>query len=212
MRTEPSFSAKSEELASEDSFDNQEELNLPDEPNFASEAVDEPQHLVDYRRRYGLSMDPFADDQHFPLYTGGQRRQILDQLLHVCQFSNNLLVVLGGYSVGKTRMAQALIDSLDDADDICFLEGQVTSSFDSLMEGVLAQFELPDAETFHEFVKKQSESDGLAVLIVDKNSPYQKPQDLKGKQVALPDQHTLGAMLGNEFFRPPATSASGPRS
>lgn len=45
-----------------------------------------------------------------------------------------------------------------------------------------------------------------AVLIVDKNSPFQKPQDLKGKMVALPDVHTLGAMLGTEMFRPPQVS------
>lgn len=45
-----------------------------------------------------------------------------------------------------------------------------------------------------------------AVLIVDRNSPFKKPQDLKGKMVALPDVHTLGAMLGSEFFRPPLTS------
>lgn len=176
MRTEPSFSAKSEGLEPDDLSASQEELNLPDEQQSAADAGDEPQHLADYRRRYGLSMDPFADDQHFPLYTGGQRRQILDQLLHVCQFSNNLLVVLGGYSVGKTRMAQALIDSLDDADDICFLEGQITSSFDSLMESVLAQFELPDIDTFTEFVRRQSESDGLAVLIVD--NAHHLPDDV----------------------------------
>lgn len=44
-----------------------------------------------------------------------------------------------------------------------------------------------------------------AVLIVDKNSPYHKAQDLKGMTVALPDHLTLGAMLGTEFFRPPFT-------
>lgn len=47
-----------------------------------------------------------------------------------------------------------------------------------------------------------------AVLIVDKNSPFQKPQDLKGKMVALPDAHTLGAMLGAEMFRPPQVSSA----
>ncbi len=41
-----------------------------------------------------------------------------------------------------------------------------------------------------------------AVLIVEKASPYQKPADLRGKTVALPDHLTLGAMLGAEFFRP----------
>jgi phosphonate transport system substrate-binding protein len=42
-----------------------------------------------------------------------------------------------------------------------------------------------------------------AVLIVNKASPYQKTQDLRQKMVALPDPHTLGAMLGAELFRPP---------
>jgi len=46
-----------------------------------------------------------------------------------------------------------------------------------------------------------------AVLIVDRNSAYQKPQDLKGQIVALPDHLTLGAMLGTEFFRPPQLPA-----
>ncbi|HWV15904.1 MAG TPA: AAA family ATPase [Cellvibrio sp.] len=164
MRTEPSFSAKPEEPLASDTAEHQEELDLSPEPD---ETSDVAQQLANYRQRYGLSVDPFADDQHFAFYTGGQRRQILDQLLHLCQFSNNVLVVQGGYSIGKTRMAQALIDSLDDADDICFLEGQVTSSFDSLMANVLAQFELPDIETLKEFFKRQSESDGLAVLLVD---------------------------------------------
>ena len=47
-----------------------------------------------------------------------------------------------------------------------------------------------------------------AVLIVDRNGPYQKAQDLRGKQVALPDPHTLGAMLGAEMFRPPQVAAA----
>lgn len=47
-----------------------------------------------------------------------------------------------------------------------------------------------------------------AVLIVDRNGPYQKTQDLKGKLVALPDPHTLGAMLGAEMFRPPQVPAA----
>lgn len=147
------------------------------EPSFSAEPVDglvaapvdaqESQLLADYRQRYGLSVDPFEDDPHFPFYSGAQRRQILDQLIHLCQFSHNLLVVAGDYGVGKTRMAQALIDALDDADDICFLEGQINSSYESLFGEMLEQFELPDEGTFFQFAQKQSEQDGLLVLIVD---------------------------------------------
>ena len=46
----------------------------------------EHEHLADYRQRYGLALDPFADDPDFPLFTGAQRRELLDQLLHLCQF------------------------------------------------------------------------------------------------------------------------------
>ena len=161
MRTEPSFSADSESLQFKDLVSSETDINFSDRHDSGA------QLLSDYRQHYGLSIDPFADDPHFPLYTGALRRQILDQLLHLSQFSNNLLVVLGEYGVGKTRMAQALIDSLDDADDICFLEGQITSTFDSLFKNVIEQFELSDAEEFKEFTRRQSENDGLAILIVD---------------------------------------------
>jgi DamX protein len=151
MRTEPSFS------------ENSDDHSLDGNSGDASES----QLLSDYRQRYGLSVDPFVDDPHFPFYPGAQRRQILEQLLHLCQFSQNLLVVTGEYGVGKTRMAQALIDGLDDADDICFIEGQITSDIDSLLSEVLAQFELNMQADLAEFFRKKSQQDGLVILIVD---------------------------------------------
>lgn len=47
----------------------------------------------------------------------------------------------------------------------------------------------------------QCESTLKAILLVDKNSAYRSPQDLKGKRVALPDHLTITSMLGAEFFR-----------
>lgn len=157
MRTEPSFSADSDQSLLDDI----------DHSSGVSSSHTESQILSDCRQRYGLSIDPFVDDPHFPFYTGAQRRQILEQLLHLCQFSHNLLVVAGNYGVGKTRMAQALIDALDDADDICFVEGQITSDIDSVLAEVVAQFELSGSLELIEFCKKKSEQDGLVVLIVD---------------------------------------------
>lgn len=151
MRTEPSFSESADDHSLEgDSGD-----------------ASSSQLLSDYRQRYGLSVDPFADDPHFPFYPGAQRRQILEQLLHLCQFSQNLLVVAGEYGVGKTRMAQALIDGLDDADDICFIEGQINSDIDSLLSEIFVQFELADNEAFVEFCRKKTDQDGLVIVIVD---------------------------------------------
>ena len=159
MRTEPSFSTDSDQRLLDE---------IDRSGGGASSHVDtESQLLSDYCQRYGLSIDPFIDDPHFPFYTGGQRRQTLEQLLHLCQFSHNLLVVAGDYGVGKTRMAQALIDALDDADDICFVEGQITSDIDSVLAEVFAQFELSSLLEFTDLCKKKSEQDGLLVLIVD---------------------------------------------
>ena len=159
MRTEPSFSTDSDH----NSLGDIDHSNGVSGSPFDAES----QLLSDYCQRYGLSMDPFVDDPHFPFYTGGQRRQTLEQLLHLCQFSHNLLVVAGDYGVGKTRMAQALIDALDDADDICFVEGQITSDIDSVLAEIFAQFELSNSLEFIEFCKKKSEQDGLVVLIAD---------------------------------------------
>jgi DamX protein len=163
MRTEPSFSAELESHMLDDEPAEQSSLDFSQE----SDIEPESQLLSDYRQRYGLSTDPFADDPHFPFYPGGGRRQVLDQLLHLCQFSHNLLVVAGEYGVGKTRMAQALIDSLDDADNICFLEGQINSRFDLLFESMLEQFELQDTVAFQEFARRNSEDDSLVVILVD---------------------------------------------
>ena len=159
MRTEPSFSTDGDHNVLRDA----DHLSGLSSPLVEADA----QLLSDYRQRYGLSIDPFLDDPHFPFYTGAQRQKVLEQLLHLCQFSQNLLVVAGDYGVGKTRMAQALIDALDDADDICFVEGQITSDIDTVLAEVFAQFELAGSLEFAEFCKKASEQDGLVVLIVD---------------------------------------------
>ncbi len=159
MRTEPSFSAEPEQRLLPDTADRGKASSLRGDA--------EEQLLLDYRQRYGLSVDPFADDPHFPFYTGAQRRHVLEQLLHLCQFSQNLLVVAGEFGVGKTRMAQALIDALDDADDICFVEGQLTSDLDSILSDITAQFELASADAFSAFCEKKSGQEGLVVCIVD---------------------------------------------
>lgn len=158
MRTEPSFSEESDNPLD----------NIDQSASALSSRFDVDSSMAaDYRQRYGLSMDPFIDDPHFPFYQGAQRRQVLEQLIHLCQFSHNLLVVTGEFGVGKTRMAQALIDGLDDADDISFVEGQINSDFNSVLADVLDQFELEDLEGFTRFCQKNSDADGLVVLIVD---------------------------------------------
>ena len=138
----------------------------------------EDQLLADYRQRYGLSEDPFAHDYSFPLFTGAGRRQLLDQLLHLCQFSNSVLAVLGECGVGKTRIAHAFMDSLSDQDQICFLSLRSGQSLEQILLSIIQSFEIdagdvPSTEnllaSLEAFIAEEAVSDdeGLAVVVLD---------------------------------------------
>lgn len=136
------------------------------------------QLLSDYRQRYGLSEDPFAHDYSFPLFTGAGRRQLLDQLLHLCQFSNSVLVVLGENGVGKTRVAHAFMDSLSDHDQICFISVRASQTLEQILLSANQAFEIPISDIpstesllagLEAFIAEEAlaEDDGLAVVVLD---------------------------------------------
>lgn len=139
---------------------------------------DDEQLLADYRQRYGLAEDPFAHDYSFPLFTGAGRRQVLDQLLHLAQFSNSLLVVLGEYGVGKTRLAHAFMDSLSETDLLSYMSVQQGQSLESILAAIIQSFDLPcedlsSAERMlaclELFIEQHpdADADGLAVVVLD---------------------------------------------
>jgi len=204
MRTEPSFSAEPED-------------DLLDDTNTAKHSSaagydEESQLLADYRQRYGLSVDPFADDPHFPFYTGANRRHVLDQLLHLCQFSHNVLLVAGDYGTGKTRMAQALIDNLDDRDDICFVEGQINSDLDGLLKEILEQLELDNQSSLNIFCQKKTDQDGLLVLIVD-NAHHLADDvilDLLEFTDTIPESRLHLVLLGEPYLQARLGQLNGP--
>lgn len=138
----------------------------------------EDQLLADYRQRYGLSEDPFAHDYSFPLFTGAGRRQLLDQLLHLCQFSNSVLVVMGEYGVGKTRLAHAFMDSLSDQDQICFLSLSSGQSLEQILLSIIQSFGIDTGNvlstenllaSLEAFIAEEAvaDDDGLAVVVLD---------------------------------------------
>jgi len=146
--------------------------------------------LADYRQRYGLSADPFSDDPDFPLFTGAQRRELLDQLLHLCQFGNSLLVTLGARGTGKTRLANALLDSMAETDEICLITadpdsrvvqllGQITDAFGLRREGTETAGQL--LASLRSFSQPIMGSNDLALVVIDDAHHL--------------DDQTLGALL-----------------
>lgn len=179
-------------------------FDLPD-------ASADEQLLADYRQRYGLSEDPFAQDYSFPLFTGAGRRQLLDQLLHLCQFSNSVLAVLGEPGVGKTRIAHAFMDSLSDQDQICFLSLQSGQNLEQVLTAIAQTFginagPLPSTDNLlaalEVFIAEEAlaEEDGLAVVVVD-NAQHLDDQTLTVFSALLnnfPQQNRLHLALFGE--------------
>lgn len=168
---------------------NQLQGSLFDEPQDSNHE----QLLADYRQRYGLAEDPFADDYAFPLFTGGGRRELLDRLLHLSQFSNSLLVVLGDYGVGKTRIAHALMDALPEDDGLSYLPISAGQGTDELLKTIVEDLGLSIEGgnatrenlllTLEQFMQvDQLEDEGLAVIVMD--------------NAHLLQQHCLQTMIG----------------
>lgn len=134
-------------------------------------AGDEP--IQDYRQRYGLSMDPFSEEPYYPFFTGGQRGELLEQVIHLCQFGQGVTVVAGAQGVGKTRFALALYESLDQS-QVCFISALPTLQADVLLQHIAAHagFETAGATTGQLISALTdpdnfSEEHGFSLIVID---------------------------------------------
>lgn len=148
-----------------------------DEMEYATDSgqrvQDQPQ-LEDYRQRYGLAVDPFADDPYFPFFTGAQRRELLDQIIHLCQFGSSLPLVLGERGVGKTRVALALYEAMG-SNSACFIGALPTLNSEDLFSHIVQQFNLPlpkeatlaSLQSVLQTYGRSHSSDELALVLID---------------------------------------------
>lgn len=136
-------------------------------------AVNDQEALQDYRQRYGLSIDPFDPDPYFPLFTGAHRRELIDQIVHCCEFGAGVPVVLGERGVGKTRIACALHEALGDA-YACLITALPTLDAQSLMGEIAQHFAVGGPadstadyiDALRQFGETHSE-DGLTLVLID---------------------------------------------
>ncbi|WP_111642685.1 AAA family ATPase [Marinimicrobium alkaliphilum] len=131
---------------------------------------------VDYRQYYGLAQDPFADDPEYPLFTGAGRRALMDQLLHLSQFSSSLLAVLGEPGTGKTRIARVFIESLPEEIDHCFITAWDGAEPEQIFTAIMETFGLAGPEPkglgpmvagLRRFSQSADELDNTALVIID---------------------------------------------
>jgi len=78
---------------------------------FDTSRVDQQQtdlQSMQWRERYGLNGDPFAEAPGFFFFSGGQRQHHLDTLTHLVAFGEMVLLVTGEEGAGKSRMLAEL--------------------------------------------------------------------------------------------------------
>ncbi|BFM14191.1 AAA family ATPase [Maricurvus nonylphenolicus] len=106
-----------------------------------------PEKIADYLGHYGLLTEPFNVDAEVVarggFYTGAQRQQILDQLVHLSQFSSGVLLVLGEAGCGKSALLQACQAQVGDDRLVCSIEAGVLDDQQVLFGQIAEVLELP---------------------------------------------------------------------
>lgn len=156
--------------------DPQNDSRLIDAPSVSAGSDEQSsfdQTIEDYRQRYGLSRDPFGADPYFPFFTGAQRRELLDQITHLCQFGSGMSVVLGERGVGKTRVALALYETIGN-NEACFVSALPTLHSSALLTLIAQHFGVAgveeDSRQSQEALRELGQSygnDSLALVLID---------------------------------------------
>ncbi len=97
--------------------------------------------MTDYLNHFGLEMDPFEASVS-PFFEGADRQQLLDQLLHLCQFSGSAVAVLGEPGMGKTCLRQALLSHLATDDEVCVVDVPILNKAEDILGQIVQGFDL----------------------------------------------------------------------
>lgn len=133
--------------------------------------------IADYLGCFGLHAEPFTAESDLlargGFYAGAQRQQILDQLLHLSQFSSGVLLVLGEAGCGKSALLQACQGQVDDDRLVCTIEAGVLDDQQVLFGQIAELLELPFQQSAGQQLAairshcQDEESADLLVLIDD---------------------------------------------
>ncbi len=102
--------------------------------------------LPEYLAHYGMNRAPFsAAVENDMYYVEPARKQRLDILLHLTQYTNELLVVTGEQGIGKTMFLQQFINSASEHWKICKVEGHKMMSEEQFLQRVYVGFGITHA-------------------------------------------------------------------
>lgn len=155
----PYNASESLDMTEQDTLASSSDLNpsLPFEDNFHTINISS----VDYS-------DPGACPD-VPFFMGGDRRSVLDELEHLCQFSHSLVAVLGDPGVGKTALAYQVAVELSGAAECCVMEASAFNSTENILLILAQQLGI--------FIPEGSDIDAMVVAI-NQYQPVGSSQDV----------------------------------
>ncbi|WP_455220340.1 AAA family ATPase [Kaarinaea lacus] len=102
--------------------------------------------LPEYLAHYGMHRAPFsAAIENDMYYVEPTRKQRLDILLHLTQYTNELLVVTGEKGIGKTMFLQQFIKSAGEHWKICTVQGHKMMTEEQFLQRVYMGFGIAHA-------------------------------------------------------------------
>jgi len=129
-----------------------------------------------YLSQYGLNKAPFSTqhDDTF-LYLDVERRQHLETLAHLTQYSNLLLIITGERGIGKTSLLQRFYNTADDSWYICEVNAHTMMDADSMLTDIARGFGLNGLpndpshvqEIVFEHLKALQNDNIVPILIID---------------------------------------------
>lgn len=113
----------------------------------AIESMSQPSHHSDSETNINGVSDPFASPPDSAFFDGAERRVLLDEVIHLCQFGNNIVAALGDKGVGKTAFLSQACYELAETAFCCFITGDQSTTADDIFTQIISQLELPVAPT-----------------------------------------------------------------
>lgn len=76
-------------------------------------------------------------------FGGADRKSLLDEVIHLCQFGNNLLAVVGEDGIGKSTFINQARIALSSTAFCCFIQANDTITPEDLFSQIISQLDLP---------------------------------------------------------------------
>lgn len=123
----------------------------------ATKNISDSESDTDSLSSSGLTANPFADDNSnsSSFFMGGDRRSVLDEVVHLCQFSNNIVAVLGEAGVGKTMLVNQAVEELSSTAHCCVIQASVMTTPESLLRELAEKLGVffPETETAERMIE-----------------------------------------------------------